>query len=200
MSTSDQALPSGRHGLPRELVLEHQRTRLLRGVIESVAERGYEETTVAEVVALAGVSRKTFYESFADKEECYRAAYEAGFKFLRECMARADGGGTRKGPVEVRLESLLQGLAAYPQLAAFFLISPLTVSAAVAKRHHECLQDLVGALIAEPAEPVEAADLRAQALAGALSELATMKVDAGDTGAIPSLLPDLLELFRIMAR
>jgi AcrR family transcriptional regulator len=198
MSASDQALPSGRHGLPRELVVEHQRGRLIRAMVEAVAERGYADTTVAEVVALASVSRKTFYDSFADKEECYRAAYEASFEFLREGMSGA-GGEAGAAPVPARLGALLEGLAASPQLAAFFLISPLGVGAAVAARHHEALQELVGILIAAAPEPVEDAE-GAQAFAGALSRLATMKVDPGSAEDIPALLPDLLELFRIMVR
>ena len=43
-----------------------------------VAEKGYAATTVADVVERAGVSRRTFYEQFADKEACFLAAYDVG--------------------------------------------------------------------------------------------------------------------------
>ena len=67
-------LPRGRHGLSRETVTESQRGRILQAMISAVAERGYQETRVADVVEGAGVARKTFYDFFGDKEECFLAA------------------------------------------------------------------------------------------------------------------------------
>jgi AcrR family transcriptional regulator len=71
-------LPSGRHGLTREAVVASQRGRLVDAMAEVVAEKGYPATTVADVVERAGVSRRTFYEQFADKEACFLAAYDVG--------------------------------------------------------------------------------------------------------------------------
>ena len=71
-------LPRGPHRLAREEVLASQRGRMLAAIAEAVAEKGYAATTVADVVGRAGVSRKTFYEHFADKEECFLAAWDAG--------------------------------------------------------------------------------------------------------------------------
>jgi hypothetical protein len=59
-------LPPGRHGLPREFVVENQRQRIAAGMIEVVVERGYLATTVTQVVAAAGVSRRTFYNYYAE--------------------------------------------------------------------------------------------------------------------------------------
>ncbi len=69
-------LPSGRHGLTREAVVASQRGRLLDAMAQVVAEKGYAAATVADVVERAGVSRRTFYEQFADKEACFLAAYD----------------------------------------------------------------------------------------------------------------------------
>ena len=71
-----ERLPRGRHGLPREAVTESQRQRILQAMIEVVSERGYPETRVVDVIGVAGVSRKTFYELFASKEDCFLAAYD----------------------------------------------------------------------------------------------------------------------------
>jgi len=71
-----RALPRHAHALPRRTVRESQRWRLLEAVVEATARAGYAETTVADVIAVAGVSRKTFYEHFADKEAVFLAAYE----------------------------------------------------------------------------------------------------------------------------
>jgi AcrR family transcriptional regulator len=68
-----ETLPRGRHDLPLHVVRASQRERLMRAMLESVAERGYEATTVPQVVADARVSRNAFYELFADKTECFLA-------------------------------------------------------------------------------------------------------------------------------
>ena len=77
---SPSRLPSGRHGLTRDVVVASQRTRLVDAMAQIVAEKGYPATTVADVVERAGVSRRTFYEQFADKEACFLAAYDAGLE------------------------------------------------------------------------------------------------------------------------
>jgi AcrR family transcriptional regulator len=70
-------LPRGRHGLPREAVADSQRIRILTAMIEVVAARGYADTRVVDVIGTAGVSRKTFYELFDSKEDCFLAAYDS---------------------------------------------------------------------------------------------------------------------------
>jgi AcrR family transcriptional regulator len=70
-------LPHGPHGLGREAVARHQRARLYGGMAESVYQRGYGATSVAHVIALAGVSRRAFYEQFSNKEDCFLATYDA---------------------------------------------------------------------------------------------------------------------------
>lgn len=197
MSATEQRLPKGRHGLSRELVLENQQARLIGAMIEAVARRGYGKTSVADVVASAEVSRKTFYESFANKEACYRAAYEASVEFLRERMSAAVGGEPWNERLRSCLRALLDSLAVHPDLAVFFLISPAGVSIATAERHHRAIRELVGILLAELPESGGggAAEVHARAFAGGFSRLATMKADRGDAEDLPSLLPDLLELF-----
>jgi AcrR family transcriptional regulator len=68
-----ETLPRGRHDLPLQVVRASQRERLLRAMLESVAERGYEATTVPQVVADAKVSRNAFYALFTDKTDCFLA-------------------------------------------------------------------------------------------------------------------------------
>src|SRR4029079_7555857 len=53
-----------------------QRARMLDAITRVVVRKGYAHTTVADVVEVAGVSRRTFYEQVADKEACFLAAYE----------------------------------------------------------------------------------------------------------------------------
>lgn len=77
-------LPHGPHELTREQVADSQRTRLMAALTELMGERGYAAVRLAELVTRAGVSKATFYEHFADKEQCMLAAYE---QYLRALIA-----------------------------------------------------------------------------------------------------------------
>lgn len=69
-------LPHGPSGLGREEVARNQRARIYGAMIESVSQSGYHGTTVAQVIGLAGVSRRAFYEQFPNKEQCFLATYD----------------------------------------------------------------------------------------------------------------------------
>jgi AcrR family transcriptional regulator len=64
-------------GTPREEVLANQRQRFFGAMVASVAERGYRATTVADLVEISGVSSRTFYDLFPDKQACFLATLEA---------------------------------------------------------------------------------------------------------------------------
>jgi Bacterial regulatory proteins, tetR family. len=70
------ALLGRRNGLSRDQVTEIQCARLLTAAADTVEELGYARMTVAEVISRAGVSRKTFYDAFADREDCFLALLE----------------------------------------------------------------------------------------------------------------------------
>jgi AcrR family transcriptional regulator len=69
-------LKPGRNGLGREQVADIQRARMLTAMVEMVSEHGAGDVTVAHVVARSGVSRRTFYEIFSDREDCFLAAFD----------------------------------------------------------------------------------------------------------------------------
>ncbi len=64
--------------LGHERVIEIQRARLLAAMIDVCAEHGVADVTVAHVVERAGVSRRTFYEIYSDREECFLEAFDEG--------------------------------------------------------------------------------------------------------------------------
>src|SRR3954462_13087342 len=75
-SLRERKLRPGR-GPPREEAVRNQRERLFAAMVATVAEKGYEGTTVADLVELSGVSRSAFYRHFDDKQACFLAAIEA---------------------------------------------------------------------------------------------------------------------------
>src|SRR5271154_4249744 len=66
-------LPHGPHRLERGEVVLHQRARIHGAMVEAIARSGYDRTSVKQVIGLAGVSRRSFYEQFANKEACFLA-------------------------------------------------------------------------------------------------------------------------------
>src|SRR5208337_3642074 len=74
--TAPGRLRPGLNGLPRAQVTEIQRGRMLAAAVDAVQDVGYARMTVAHVIGRARVSRKTFYDVFADREDCFLAAFE----------------------------------------------------------------------------------------------------------------------------
>jgi AcrR family transcriptional regulator len=89
-------LPPGPHGLPPELVERNQRERLIAAMAEVCGERGYAESSVAEIAKRAGVSTASFYRQFKDRRECMLASFEELFGRLLEGIERACEGETEQ--------------------------------------------------------------------------------------------------------
>lgn len=121
-------LPRGRHGLPRELVERSQRERLMAAVVRVTVARGYESTTVGDILGEAGVGRESFYELFDDKLSCMVAAHKLLLDDLAE-RVRAAYIGEGPWPPRVRegLSATLEWFAADPEASRFLLIEMSTV-------------------------------------------------------------------------
>jgi AcrR family transcriptional regulator len=192
-------LPPGRHGLPRDFVVKNQRDRLTAGIIATVAERGYHGATVSQICAAAGVSRRTFYSYFSSKEECYLSAFEEINEHVAEAIAAAGADdGTWPRQVRARLAAMLATYAANPDLVRFTLVVPLRAGAQIAVYQRSALERILQLLVAgrpqdkgarQPSPVVE------QALVGGLVAVIARKVEAGEAGRLPELLPELTELF-----
>lgn len=63
--------------------------RLLQGMAQAVAAKGYADTTIADIVREAAVSRRTFYEHFSTKTECLIALYETASRFALQAVSEA---------------------------------------------------------------------------------------------------------------
>lgn len=188
-------LPPGRHGLPRTYVAENQRERLLNGVVEAVAEHGYEATTIGRIVAAATISRRTLYEHFPGKEECFLAAYEMIDAHVRGSMLAAPGA-AESWPhrVSARLATLLDVLSRDPAVARFYLVEPLAAGGKIAARYRDAMQLLAETLRPEPEPSGRDVEVRDQALIGGVATLIVRRLNAGTAERLPELLPDLVEL------
>ncbi|HEY3829525.1 MAG TPA: TetR/AcrR family transcriptional regulator [Solirubrobacteraceae bacterium] len=89
-------LPKGPHGITATGVAHHQRIRMHGAMIEAIATRGYRNTSVKHVIGLAGVSRRAFYEQFANKEDCFLETFDLivhrGIKRINQAYRSTPGG------------------------------------------------------------------------------------------------------------
>jgi AcrR family transcriptional regulator len=189
-------LPPGRHGLPREFVVENQRRRIAAGLIAVVVEQGYNASTVTQIVAAAGVSRRTFYNYYADKQEAFFDVYRQVSDFLLESMTRSGADATGWGArVRVELAALLDALAANPDLARFCLAVPPAAGGDIAMVQREFLARLMEVLAeSRPKRARKTTDASEYAIAGGLAALILEALGDGDQPGISGLLPEVTEL------
>ena len=138
------ALPRGRHGLSREFIAENQRQRLLAAIAGSLDEHGYDRATVAAVSGRAGVSKSDFYRHFANKDECFFAAYDQSVEWLRgEVLEACAGRAEWAGGVCAGLSAALCGLAAEPAKANLLLVEGLRAGPGVYGRFQSAVESFV---------------------------------------------------------
>jgi AcrR family transcriptional regulator len=188
-------LPPGRHGLSRAFIAENQRERLLNGIVEAVAEHGYNETTIGRVAEAAKISRRTFYEYFSSKEECFLAAYEMIDGHVRESMlATADQDEPWPEQVRERLSILLSVLSHDPAVARFYLVEPLAAGGDPAARYRDAMQLLAEAIRPQATVADMNVEVRDQVLMGGVAALIARRLKSGEAERLGELLPDLTEL------
>jgi AcrR family transcriptional regulator len=191
-------LPAGRHGFSREQVEHHQRERLIAGLAEAVAKRGYAAATLTDVVKHAKVSRRVFYANFESKEQCFLAAFEVVLAHLRDLVAEAVAGvdgWSRQAIAAAR--ATLSFLASEPDLARLCLVESRSAGPEVAARFNRAVGEMAPLLRQGRAERPEAArlpDSTEDSTIGSLVSLAYRKVAAGEAEQLEDLLPDCAEL------
>lgn len=194
-----QQLPPGRHGLPRDYVMHNQRERILNAVIELIPEVGYAELTVEAVVTRAGISRRTFYQHFTNKETAFLAAYEAAAAQTIEVIEKTQQPDEDLcEQVAATLRAALDFLAGHPNQAYVLVVEALAVSPTAVEKRNAALQVVIEllhrstcTLAAEQGiEPPPM--LSAETMVGGLVEVIYNRVQRGETSTLPQLFPDLL--------
>jgi AcrR family transcriptional regulator len=201
-NAAPRVLPRGRNAFSREIVFASQRGRMLEAMALAVAEKGYAAVSVADVIALAGVSRKTFYEHFSNKETCLLAAYDTGVELLLADVETAiDAAPGWLDAMRDGVRTYLESLAENPAFARTFLIEILAAGPAALERRgvvHERFAELIAtghaaarrefpALVERPAQVF-------RAYVGAVNELVTDHLARKGAETLPELLEQLLEI------
>jgi AcrR family transcriptional regulator len=192
-------LPPGRHGLPREFVVHNQRERLIAGLAEAIAENGYSGTTIAHITRHAAVSRRTFYEHFSSKDECFVAAYDTVMAELRDRVSAAfEAAGDWPHAVKAGIGAMLEFLAAEPSLARLCMVEALVAGPVVVERYDAAIQSFVpyfqsGREGRPPEVLARLSPTTEEALVGGMVSLISRRIIAGKAEELEELLPDLVE-------
>ena len=193
-----ERLPRGRHKLARDEVVGSQRERMLRALADTMAEKGYVATTVADVLSRAGVSRQTFYEQFTDKQDCFMSAYETAVDHILERMQE-------RGPspffhagdrFERALGSYLDALASEPAFARLFLLEVYAAGPAALERRARAQQRFVELVQHEFAVRTPHDRFAAEALVAAISAMVTARLAVHDVDGLRRLHGPLAALAR----
>lgn len=175
---------------------ESQRSRIHQAMIEVVAERGYPETRVVDVIGVAGVSRKTFYELFDSKEDCFLAAYDVLLgNLLGESTEAFESKPGTPWPerISAALEALLEHLSQHPDEARFAIVEVLAAGPKALARRDAALRQFTGFLEPGRSETsVELPGITSMAVAGGVNELLYSEILHGAVSRLPSRLPDLM--------
>jgi AcrR family transcriptional regulator len=173
-------LPHGPNGMKPEEVARNQRARIYGAMIESIARRGYEGTTVAHVIGLAGVSRRAFYEQFSNKESCFLATYDIVVARARKLVL--DGWAGERGwanRLHAACKALLDDVALSPKGPRLVLVDSLGTGPKVRERMQlagHTFERLVAFAFNSAPGGLELPQLSARAIVGGIRHVAFMRL------------------------
>jgi AcrR family transcriptional regulator len=190
--------PVGRQRLSREELSRHQRQRLLDAATEVFAKRGYQPTTVDNIVAAAKVGVGSFYLHFDGKEDCLLGAYEQIVSASRESLAAAvPSGGSWPRQALAALHELLELIVARPFEARLALVEIQTGGPVALARYGETLELAVRSLAGgrrviavSPAPP----ETQEAATANGLAWLLAQRLIRGEAKDVEELFGQMAEV------
>jgi len=198
LASSEGKFPSGVRKLPAELVRAVQRERLIVAMLRAASELGYRGTNVQDVIERAGVSRPTFYEHFANKEDCFLASFDTSAKRLRDkvdAAARA-GGDSWRDRVRLGLEAVLGFVHAEPDTARTLIVEARAASVDAVMRRVELLDHFSNCLDTRARELLpetsQRSEVTASGVVGGVEALLYSRLCKGESEGIEELLPSMM--------
>ncbi len=186
-------LCGGRHGLTADQVAASQRARIVAAMTAAVGEHGYHGTRVADVVWRAGVSRKTFYELFGSKDDCFTAAYEQRLQALLQLAFDAfETQSEWVDKLRAAVTALLGALSREPHTARLCFVEAMAAGEDVSRRRDESMRAFAALFDAPGAPPGSLGDTLRGGRVGELSETLRREIVAGRGERLPELVPALM--------
>lgn len=178
------------------------RLRVLEGLGAAVEEKGYAATTIADIVRHARVSKRTFYEHFADREECFLACFAFGSEVALDAVRNAaDCEGPWPAQVRAASHAYLATLQANPALTRMLLVEvhaagprALALRREVLRRFAHVLRELVAEGRQHHPEVRELTPDLSTALVGGINELVLCTVEDGRSAELTDLVDTVADL------
>jgi len=193
-----ERLEPSRNGLGREHVAEIQRARMLSAMADVCAERGAANVTVAHVVEHAGVSRRTFYELFSDREDCFLAAFEEGLERITARVVPAyQQPGKWRERIRAALIEFLSFLDYDPVTGRLLVVETLGAGHRALERRGNVLAQVIAAVDEGRAEAKvgsEPSPLTAEGVVGAVLSVLYTRMVEGDSLPLIELLNPLMSM------
>jgi AcrR family transcriptional regulator len=184
--------------LARSFVARNQRERILAAVAQVASTRGYGAMSVQDVVREAGVSRRTFYEQFKNKDHAFLAAYdEASGRLMTTIRTGIDAEQTFEDKISAGFRAFLELLAASPAFAKMCIVEVLAAGPEAIARRAKTMEDFTEIFEVAAQETLvkenPPSPLIAETIVGGVYETVYRRIARGETAELPKLLPDLTE-------
>jgi AcrR family transcriptional regulator len=179
--------------------LPRQRLRLLRAAAAEFAERGYAGASSESISRRAGMSKATFYEHFANKEDCILALFDTAAETVGQSMASAARGAPRDDARErmrAGTRALLAAITDHPDYAQTLLVEIIGAGPRATQRRDQIIEAFAGIVDAENAAAARrglisrfASRYDTIAVVGAITELISRQVRLGEPADVLALAP-----------
>ncbi len=183
-------LSPARNGYAHEQMREVQRARILAATVQATCELGVAKVTVANIVERAGISRRTFYELFADCEDCVLAALEEALE--RACAHVLPAYEGARGAWRVRIRAGLVALLVFfdehPHVAHLTIVESLAAGPGVLGRRQQVLERVENAVdegrVARTASAPVVPELVAEGTVGAVASVLHARLTRSRPGGV----------------
>jgi AcrR family transcriptional regulator len=178
-------------------VAQNQRERILAAVADVTSSASYAEMTVEDIIVTAGISRRTFYEHFKNKDDAFLAAYEeASTRLLAAVRAAYE---SRQGFAErmsAGIEAFLLLLAADPAFARMCIVEVMAAGPEAVARRNAAMGAFAGMIEENARERLAESppsDLTAETVVGGIYDVVYTRIQRGELRELPALAPDLIQ-------
>ena len=180
-------------GTPPEEAERNQRERLFAAMVATVADKGYEATTVADLVKLSGVSRSAFYRHFEDKQACFLAAIES---LVEPALSMVGGDGPAADPEAGRraFEELIEAIARQEAAAKMCFVEIYAAGpagVALVDRTMDAFEELVGGLLERTPGHAGTPSWLVRTIIGGVQKVIHKRLYRDQAEELPGLAPEL---------
>jgi len=187
--------PSGPADLRRDVLT--QRGRIIDAMARAVSARGYANTAVADVIAEGGMSRRTFYKYFSNKEDCFLAAYDFAVEHVAQDVVRAYLGSGPNWRTQMRcaFERFIGYVVAEPAFARLCLVEVLAGGPRALERRAAAVARFtafIGGAAANVPGRELAPPLLPEAIVGGVQSVISARLLQGRADELPDLVDDLI--------